>query len=170
MFQEERFRALSSSHHPQLQQKFNTPKTPPPAPVGSGGRSRTSTNSNVCGRDDSGLSPEDLGEDTNAEREQRFNDDQGEHMNIAAEGHHERASGEQRSGPQDGSTRMPRVANGDSQRVWGSRPLALEMFQRAAELGHPRAIEEVRRLRLRERMDNLTRAGCRPQARGQARR
>ncbi|CBJ48727.1 Sel1 domain-containing protein [Ectocarpus siliculosus] len=39
--------------------------------------------------------------------------------------------------------------------LWGNRPLALQMFQRAAELGHPEAMREVHRLRLRERIDHL---------------
>lgn len=53
------------------------------------------------------------------------------------------------------------ATGGGNQGLWGSRPLALQMFQRAAELGHPEAMREVHRLRLRERMDNLARPGRR---------
>ncbi|CAM9389724.1 unnamed protein product, partial [Pylaiella littoralis] len=45
------------------------------------------------------------------------------------------------------------TGEGGERRLWGSRPLALQMFQRAAELGHPEAMREVQRLRLRERME-----------------
>lgn len=58
-----------------------------------------------------------------------------------------------RGGPRQ-RKRAPTEAAGGS-RVWGSRPMALEMFQRAVELGHTGAMREVRRLRLRERMDNI---------------
>ena len=44
---------------------------------------------------------------------------------------------------------------GVSRNLWGDRPRALRMFERAAELGHTGATREVHRLRLRERMDHL---------------
>lgn len=37
----------------------------------------------------------------------------------------------------------------------GNRPLALQMFERAAELGHPGAAQEIHRLKLREKFNHL---------------
>lgn len=169
MFQDERYRALSPSNLPS-RKKCNIADPP-----GGGGGSRTNTNRNVAGRDASAFSLENFNDETIAEGEQRFEDDKGEHEDVAEEKlrHHERTNDEQSSQQgarrQDGK-RVLNVAIDDSHRIWGSRPLALIMFQRAAELGHTGAIGEVRRLRLRERMDHLTRAGCRAPARGVSRR
>lgn len=41
----------------------------------------------------------------------------------------------------------------------GNRPLALQMFERAADLGHPGAAQEIRRLKLREKFNHLERMG-----------
>lgn len=46
-------------------------------------------------------------------------------------------------------------SSGDANSLWGDRPRALRMFERAAELGHTGATREVHRLQLRERMDHL---------------
>ena len=46
-------------------------------------------------------------------------------------------------------------SSGDLKNLWGDRPRALHMFERAAELGHTGATREFHRLRLRERMDHL---------------
>lgn len=55
----------------------------------------------------------------------------------------------------DGDLAVASDPMGGQRRLWGSRTLALKMFQRAAELGRPEAMREVHRLRLRERMDHL---------------
>lgn len=60
------------------------------------------------------------------------------------------------NGDDDGDLAVASGSTGVGQRpLWGNRPLALQMFQRAAELGHPEAMREVHRLRLRERIDHL---------------
>lgn len=162
--EEERCRASPPSHVLPFRKRCNTADSTRPAPVGG---SRTGgANTNVAGRDGSGLSPDNLGDEATAEGAQRFDGDEGEHVDVAEENRrrHERTGGG--AGRQNGKRVADDVDIGDRQRMWGSRPLALRMFQRAAELGHAGAVGEVRRLRLRERMDSLTRAGCRPPARG----
>lgn len=51
--------------------------------------------------------------------------------------------------------------------LWGDPGAALRMFERAAKLGHPGAMEEIHRLRLRERVEAVARAT--PNVRGRAR-
>lgn len=163
MFQEdERYRVSPPSRYLPFRKNYTTVDSPRSAHVGG---SRASANRNVAGRDASGLSLDDIGDETTAEGEQQFDGDPSEHLDAAAQKLRRREiiGG---AGQQDGKRIGDDVEISDSQRIWGSRPLALRMFQRAAELGHAGAIGEVRRLRLRERMDNLTRAGCRPPARG----
>lgn len=165
MFEEERCRASPPGYHLPFRRKSNTADSPRPAPVRGG--SRTGANRDVAGRDASGSSLDNFFDEATAEGGQRIDDDPGEHVDVAVEqnlGLHEREGG---AGFRDGKRIGDNVENGDNQGIWGSRPLALKMFQRAAELGHAGAFGEVRRLRLRERMDKLPRAGCRPPARGQ---
>ena len=161
MFQEEDLTYPPPSRGLPFRKKCNTTDSTRSAPVG--GRRTSGASRKVAGRDAPGLSLDNLGHEVAAEAEQRFDDNTGEHVDFAEANlrHRERTSA---GGQQD----EKRVAADDRQRIWGSRPLALKMFQRAAELGHAGAVGEVRRLRLRERMDNLARAGCRPPARGQS--
>lgn len=164
MFQEEDLTYPPPSRGLPFRKNCNTTDSTRSAPFG--GRRTSGASRKVAGRDAPGLSLNNLGHEVAAEAEQRFDDNTGEHSDFAEANlrHRERTSA---AGQQDEKrVAADDVEVGDSQRIWGSRPLALKMFQRAAELGHAGAVGEVRRLRLRERMDYLARAGCRPPARG----
>lgn len=99
-------------------------------------------------RDDIGVDEDDHGPGAtqSAADFHRRGKDVERQTDAASEGRLPGAAGARRKKPQ---------AQGDSRNLWGDRPRALRMFERAAELGHTGATPEVHRLRLRERMDHL---------------
>lgn len=177
MFQEHRYRAPSPSHLP-LQQSngagagpATTTAPPPPPPAGS-----ISTN---CGNLDipaaalsrenaTGSSQQNIdgscvetttttGEGGERQFEPDFlSSDLGEHASGIVDQIHQRRDDKHSSSCKTGARQQQEHragTAGGNPSLWGSRPLALQMFQRAAELGHPEAMREVQRLRLRERME-----------------